>query len=77
MGTGTKIQLSTLETELVKNKEWILTKHAIINKVYKIFGEMNETYKQVSEQEKSFLRKSIKMQVAKFQKEKITKDSLM
>jgi len=60
MGTGTKIQLSTFETELVKNKEWILTKHAIIDKVYKIFGEMNETYKQVSEQQKSFLREVCK-----------------
>ena len=29
-----KIQLSKLETELVNNTEWILTKQQIINKVY-------------------------------------------
>ena len=77
MGIEAKIHLSKLETELIKNKEWILTKHAIINKVYKLFGELNEIYKQVSEQEEAFFRDFIKMQAAKFQKEKITKGFLM
>ncbi len=52
MNTAAKIHFSKLETELIKNKEWILTKHSIINKVYQLFGEMHEIYKQISEQEK-------------------------
>ncbi|MEP6951382.1 MAG: hypothetical protein ABI863_18985 [Ginsengibacter sp.] len=55
MSVEAKLHLSKLETELIKNKEWILTKHSIISKVYKLFGEMNEIYKQISEQEKVFL----------------------
>ena len=55
MSIEAKIHLSKLETELIKNKEWILTKHSIINKVYKLFGELNEIYKQVTEEEKTFL----------------------
>jgi hypothetical protein len=55
MSIEAKLHLSKLETELIKNKEWILTKHAIINKVYKLFGELNEIYRQISEQEKAFL----------------------
>ena len=55
MSIDAKIHLSKFETELIKNKEWILTKHAIITKVYKLFGELNEIYKQLSEQEETFL----------------------
>ena len=55
MSTEAKIHLSKLETELIKNKEWILTKRSIINKVYKLFGEMNEIYRRITEQEKAFL----------------------
>lgn len=52
MNNAAKIHFSKLETELIKNKEWILTKHSIINKVYHLFGEMHEIYKQISELEK-------------------------
>lgn len=45
MKTGSKIQLSKLETELIQNKEWNLTKRAIIEKVYLLFGNMLEVYK--------------------------------
>lgn len=34
-----KITLSSKELELVTNAEWILTKHAIIQKVYRLFGD--------------------------------------
>ena len=51
MNTQTKIHLSKLETELVQNSEWILTKHSIINKVYQLFGEMLRIYKEVSQQQ--------------------------
>ena len=54
MDIVTKIRLSKLEKELIENKEWILTKHTIINKVYKLFGELNEIYKQVSAEEQVF-----------------------
>lgn len=36
----TKIALSDKELELVCNTEWILTKHAVIKKVYDLFGEI-------------------------------------
>jgi hypothetical protein len=55
MSVKAKIHLSPLETELIRNKEWILTKHSIINKVYKLFGELNEIYRQISEEEEFFL----------------------
>jgi hypothetical protein len=68
MNSETKIQLSKLETELVKNKEWILTKHSIINKVYKLFGELNEIYNQLSEQEKAFIPEFYKIAGGKISK---------
>ncbi len=48
MNTQTKIHLSQLETELVQNREWILTKQSIINKVYQLFGETLTNYKEVT-----------------------------
>ncbi len=36
----TKIALSAKELELVCNTEWILTKHAIVQKVYGLFGNV-------------------------------------
>ena len=41
MTKETKITLSPKELELVCNRDWILTKHIIIDKVYKIFGELS------------------------------------
>ncbi|MGG9970220.1 hypothetical protein ACQ33O_00380 [Ferruginibacter sp. SUN002] len=38
---NTKITLSAKELELVCNREWILTKHAIIEKVYNVFGNLS------------------------------------
>jgi hypothetical protein len=38
MNTDTKITLSAKELDLVCNIDWILTKHAIIQKVYALFG---------------------------------------
>jgi len=40
MSQQTKIALSAKERELVLNKEWILTKHIIIEKVYQLFGAL-------------------------------------
>lgn len=40
-----KIQLSALETELVNNTDWILTKHHVIEKVYALFGLISQRMK--------------------------------
>lgn len=37
---ASKIQLSADEWQLVQNSDWILTKHAIIDKVYQLFGAL-------------------------------------
>ncbi|MEO8413920.1 MAG: hypothetical protein ABI472_09685 [Ginsengibacter sp.] len=68
METGTKIHLSKLETELVQNKEWILTKHAIIKKVYRLFGQLHENYKQITEQEETELPEFFKNSGGKISK---------
>ncbi|MBS1566792.1 MAG: hypothetical protein JST39_20575, partial [Bacteroidetes bacterium] len=40
---ASKIQLSGDEWQLVQNSDWILTKHAVIDKVYTMFGEIAAT----------------------------------
>jgi hypothetical protein len=42
----TKITLSAKELEMVCNTDWILTKQAIIKKVYELFGEFSESIQQ-------------------------------
>jgi len=37
---ASKIQLSADEWQLVQNSAWILTKHAVIGKVYHLFGQL-------------------------------------
>lgn len=41
----TKVTLSPKELELVNNAGWILTKNAVIQKVYLLFGELSEVYR--------------------------------
>lgn len=60
MNTETKIHLSKLEKELIQNKEWILTKRSVTNKVYRLFGEMHAIYKEIAEQEVSSFIDSLK-----------------
>lgn len=45
----TKIMLSPKELELVANADWILTKNAIIGKIYDLFGGLSETYRLMME----------------------------
>ena len=45
MNNPVKLQLSKEEMELVTNREWILTKHRVIKKVYQMFGQINEMMK--------------------------------
>lgn len=37
-----KIQLSADEMQLVNNSAWILTKHRVIEKVYRLFGQLSD-----------------------------------
>jgi hypothetical protein len=46
----TKIVLSPEELELVTNAGWILTKNAIIEKVYALFGALSDEYRSISAQ---------------------------
>ncbi len=41
-----KIQLSPEEKELLNNTQWILTKHAVIQKVYEMLGHISELLKE-------------------------------
>lgn len=50
MNERTKIRLSPLEMELVTNTEWIFAKQLIIEKVYRLFGSLNEDYKKIISQ---------------------------
>lgn len=53
MNDKTKIHLSKIERQLIQNKEWILTKQSIINKVYLLFGEVLFVYKKILEKERA------------------------
>jgi hypothetical protein len=55
MNDEAKIQLSTVEMELVNNTEWIFTKQLIIEKVYHLFGQLHDQYKKNILEEKQFL----------------------
>ena len=50
MNKGTKIALSAKEQELINNTDWILTKHAIIQKVYAMFGNIAASMQQTISQ---------------------------
>jgi hypothetical protein len=41
----TKVMLSPKELELVNDSSWILTKNAVIGKVYTLFGDLSEVYR--------------------------------
>ena len=51
--------LSPKELELVNNADWILTKNAVIQKVYLLFGELSETYRSALENNPSFTPEDI------------------
>jgi hypothetical protein len=52
MGNAAKINLSEQELQLVNNREWILTKHKIINIVFQMFGDLSEEMKSVTANQK-------------------------
>lgn len=55
MDPTTKITLSPQELQLVNDTNWILTKRAIIDKVYLILGDLSEKVRQIAEKEKEWL----------------------
>ena len=63
-----KIQLSPEELKLVKNTDWILTKHVITKKVFEIFGELNEVFKEEAEPYNYLFPDNIKYQNGKISK---------
>lgn len=54
MNDKAKIRLSAFEIELVTNTEWIFAKQLIIEKVYHLFGRLNEDFKKIIGEEKIF-----------------------
>ncbi|MBP6687526.1 MAG: hypothetical protein KA160_06675 [Lacibacter sp.] len=46
MQESAKVSLSAFEQQLVTDASWILTKNRIIEKVYLLFGNLSEQYKQ-------------------------------
>ena len=60
-----KIHLSPQEILLVNNSEWILNKHIITKKVFKMFGELNEIFKTEAEPFYNLFPDNIKFQNGK------------
>jgi hypothetical protein len=63
-----KIQLSPEESELVKNTDWILSKHIITKKVYDMFGEISEILKNEISDLNHLFPENIKYQNGKISK---------
>jgi hypothetical protein len=63
-----KITLSDKEQELVGNTDWILTKYAIIQKVYTLFGELLVPMQQVIADEKAHLPEAMNSNYPKISK---------
>lgn len=68
MSIEAKIHLSKYETEVITDTGWILTKQAIIEKVYSFFGEMHEVYKHISTNDKNFCDRFIRIKNGKISK---------
>src|SRR2546430_2748604 len=64
----TKITLSDKELELVCNSDWILTKQAIIEKVYHLFGELAALMQQYVMNKKNLLLDEIILNSPKISK---------
>lgn len=47
MEAKTKIHLSTLEKDLLADKEWILTKRAVMDKVVLLWGRLGDRYREI------------------------------
>ncbi len=68
MNKISKLTLSDEEQQLVNNRNWILTKRIIIDKVSGFFGNLSERQKIIIENETSLLPAEIMQSVAKISK---------
>lgn len=68
MSQEAKIHLSSFETELVNNTEWIFTKQIIIEKVYRLFGTLQSQYENVLQNDAETLRELLHRKGAKISK---------
>lgn len=68
MSEAAKIHLSTFETELVNNTEWIFTKQKIIEKVHHLFGLLQNSYKNLLENNKGLPQEILEKKGAKISK---------
>lgn len=59
MTEAAKINLSNKELELVCNSDWIFTKHIIINKVFKLFGNTLDNMQHFTNDQSAHLPKEI------------------
>ena len=48
--SNAKVRLSSKEQELVMNADWILTKNAVIQKLYTFYGQLSEQYQMLIQQ---------------------------
>lgn len=68
MSEVAKIHLSTFETELVNNTEWIFTKQKIIGKVHHLLGSLQNRYKNLLENNKGLPQEILEKKGAKISK---------
>jgi hypothetical protein len=68
MSEEAKIHLSTFETELVNETQWIFTKQIIIEKVCRLFGVLQVRYKNLLEKNKDVPAELSQRQGAKISK---------
>ena len=68
MVNDAKIVLSQQELQLVTNTDWILTKRAIIEKIYRLFGELSQQYQIAVEAAKGILPATVQSASPKISK---------
>jgi hypothetical protein len=66
--SDSKIQLSEEEMLLVQNSGWILTKHSVIDKVYRLFGNLSERMQELLQQQEHILPAAIMQSSPKISK---------
>ncbi len=68
MNDISKLTLSDEELQLANNSGWILTKRIIIDKVYRLFGNLADTIKATVEKESAWLPAEVLQSTAKISK---------
>lgn len=66
--SNAKVRLSVKEQELVLNADWILTKNAVIQKLYIFFGQLSEQFQQQVQQFPGLVNEAACMAIPKISK---------